>query len=90
MLRTIGRSRFLPIIPFAAALMLLIVLFMLTVILLELSGAFGTQEQTGLQKALQSIGDFTFIATFVTFTFVLPLAAISSTILLIRALMSRR
>jgi hypothetical protein len=76
-------DRWLPAVCILTPMLLTLVLFLLTLVLLQTGNAFSTEDPTAAQQAFRTIGDFTAVATFFCFTFLVPVGIIAGVIMFV-------
>lgn len=76
-------DRWLPAVIVVAPMLLTLVLFLLTLVLLQVGNSFGTEDSTMAQTVFRTIGDFVAIATILCFTFLIPIGIITGVIMFV-------
>jgi len=74
-------DRWLPAVCIVAPMLLTLVLFLLTLILLQAGNAFSIQDPTSVQQVFRTIGDLCAALTLFCFTFLIPVGIITGIIM---------
>ncbi len=80
----------LPVFLAAIPLLTAITLFVLALILIELSGGLGVKDQSAFQQVVQTFGDITAALAYLCFTILTPLGIVSAIVLVIARFVARR